>query len=485
MKRIYKILIGLLVLGLIGGANYGVYQLPDWKIDLSANKINSLANFTKKIINGIDGQVEVKVYASSNLPGEIRPTFNSLKSILKSMELVNKNKFKLAIVDPTGSEQAKSEVVKYGIQALQFSSIKSDKFEVQQGYFGLVISYKDKNETLPVAGDVGNLEYLITSGLVRLTSKSLPTIAVAEDGGTAFSSQIQYLRKFLERSYIVVDVELDGDKAFPEEANGLVIVGRSKKIDDKGIGKVKKWIDSGKATIMLLDRVDVNQGMVAKKNEESGLEKIVADYGMKLGEGLVTSRNGAVASFNTNSGNFLVRYPYWLQIPSSQIDNSNPVFSGINALLLPWASPMELSGEAKPLFWSEDTALVDDNLSDISPTSNKTSTGNTRKYILAGMRSDKIRLAVVGDKDFITDQFVTNSQQNLAVTLNLVDYLSGDSGLFEIRNKVMINSPIQPIDDGKRQVIKYGNMAAPILLLALLYWLTARRRSNRLKLINF
>jgi ABC-type uncharacterized transport system involved in gliding motility auxiliary subunit len=479
MKRIYKILLGILFLGMVFGSNYGVGLLPDLKLDLSANKINSLSNFTKKTINGVEGQIEAKVYVSESLPAEVKPIFNSLKTILKSMEAVNKSKFKLTFVDPLKDEQAKAEVQKYGIQPLQFSSIKSDKFEMQTGYFGMAIIYNGKSEVLPLSGDVGNLEYLLTSAISRMTSKSLPAIALADESGGA-----QYLQKFLDRSYKVTNVELDGDKSFPDEVSGLLIVGRSKKIDDKGITKIKKWIESGKPTLVFLDRVEVNQGMTATKNEETGLEKILADYGIKIGNGIVTSKNGAMASFRTPNGNYLVRYPYWLQIPASQIEGTNPVLSGMSMLLMPWVSPLELSGEAKQLFWSDSSGQVDDSLTDISPGKIKESADGEKSYPLAAMRNDKIKLVVVGDKDFVSDQFVTNNQQNLALALNLTDYLLGDSGLFEIRNKSISSSPIRLVNDSIRHVIKYGNMAMPIVLLVIIYLSISWKRKRSLLDLN-
>ncbi|MBI2464959.1 GldG family protein [Candidatus Shapirobacteria bacterium] len=481
MKKIISFTTTLLFLTIIIGVNLGVYQLPDLKIDLSANKINSLSNYTTKTINNIDGQVEMVVYASNNLPGEARPVLYGLRAILKSMETVNKSKFKLTIIDPSSDDKAKADVAKYGIKELQFSSIKNDKFEVQKGYFGLVMKYKEKYEVLPVAGDVGNLEYLLVSGIKRLTSTAIPILAFYEDEGTV-QSGIQYLKKYLEGSYKVVEVALDGDKEFPTEASGLVIVGRSTKIDDKGITKLVRWIDSGRPTVAFVDRTEVNQNMVVTKTVDTGLEKIFEDRGMKMNSGLISSPKGAVASFKTQTGSFLVQYPYWLQINSNQIDSSNPTLSGINSLLIPWASNIEVNNEAKPLFWVDNSTL-DDSVSDVSPASLKKSSEAGKRYVVGAVRSDKLKLAVISDKDFVTDQFVVNSQQNLALALNLIDYMSGDSGIFEIRNKVMSVNQLREVPDNIKNVIKYGNMAVPVLLLVGVYFLTQIRRSRRLKTV--
>ena len=461
--------------------NYGVYRLPDLKIDLSKNQINSLSGFTKKTINQIDGVVEVRIYATYNLPGEMRPVYNSLRTVLKSMESVNRSKFKLQIIDPQTSDEAKKEMQKFGIQELQFSTIKSDKFEVQKGYFGLVMIYKDKHEVLPIAGDVSNFEYLLISGIKRLSAKSLSKIAIFEDGGADVQSKIQYLRKYLSSSYNLIDTELDGETDISKEATSLVIVGRSKKVGDKGIKQIEKWLEEGKPTIVFLDRYQVGQNMMAQKIEPTGLEALLEKRGIKLLNGLVTVPNGAMANFRSNSGSFLVRYPYWLQISSAQIDRSNPTMSGINQVLLPWVSPLELSEKAKPLLWTDNNGRMDETVTNISPTNKVDMNGNQRRFELGAIVDDQVKLGVIGDADFISDQFVSNNSQNLGFALNLVDYLSGDEGLFEIRSKTMWVSTMRRVDDQTRQWVKYGNMMLPMLILAGVYWLTVRYRSSRLE----
>lgn len=461
---------------LIVGANVGAYQLPDVKIDLSQNKINSLSEFSKKTIRELPGEVEVKLFISSELPPEVRPIYTNLTTILKSLANINKGKFKLVTVDPMKDESAREEASRYGIQELQFSSIKSDKFEIQKGYFGLAMKYNGKSEVLPVAGDVGNIEYLVISAVKRLVATKLPTVLVAEDAILGYQSQTRYLQQFLQQAYTVKEAVLDGDTVLDESASALIIVGRSTKIDDKGLGKIKKWIDSGKSTLVLLDRYEVDQSMLVSKNPETGLEKLIEGYGFKLGNGLVMSDNGAIANFKTQKGNYVVRYPYWLQLSSNQIDRSNPIFSGINLLLIPWASPVEVSNDVQPFMWTDLTAKVDDEPKNLSPAEVKKTTEEGKKIVLGGLKNDKVKLAVVGDKDFISDQFVVNSQQNLGMMMNLVDYLAGDSGIYQIRNKNVEIATIAGLTDKARNLVKYTNMILPGVILGVIYLVVNARR---------
>lgn len=478
MKKVINYFLLLFFLLAVIGANVGAYQLPDLKLDLSANKINSLSKYTKDLINKTDGQVEVLVYASSNLPGELRPLFYSLRATLRSMENVNKSKFRLTIIDPTKDESSKPDLAKYGIKELQFSSINNDKFEVQKGYFGLVIKYKEKYEVLPVAGDVGNLEYLLASAIKRMTLATIDSLAIYNTSN-GIQSDTQYFSKYLERSYKVTNVLLDGKNELPSEAKALIIVGLNSKLEEKGVAMVKKWVDSGKPLVVFADRVEVNQNMQATKLSDSGLEKMIEEKGIKFENGLITSQKGAIASFRSQSGNFLVQYPYWLQLPATQLDKNNPLMSGISLVLVPWATPLSITDAVKPLMWSENSS-IDDDFNNITPGSLKQTDIQSGKHIVGAIRNNDVKLAVIGDRDFVTDQFVTNSQQNLALALNLVDYMVGEQGVFEIRNKSLAVSPIRELSDGLKNSIKYGNMLLPIPLLAGVYFLTLKRRQRRL-----
>ena len=73
------------------------------------------------------------------------------------------------------------------------------------------------------------------------------------------------------------------------------------------------------------------------------------------------------------------------------------------------------------------------------------------------------------------DQFLGN-KGNLLLFENIVDYLADDAGLITIRSKDVAEPPLEVVSDGTKNLLKYGDLFVPPLLVigyGLLRW---RRR---------
>lgn len=481
IKKFWSLITGInLIIALIG-LNIIVSFLPNVQLDLTSGKLHSLSDVSKDIVRNLDDIISIKVFITGDLPPEIKPIAANLVLIIKEFERINPVKLKINYIDPSKNDEAKNEAVKYGIQPLQFSSVKSDKFEVQTGYFGLVMIYEDKQEVLPVAGDVGNLEYFVVSGINKLTVENVNKVTIAEEQKSNGASEYQYLRKYLEKSYTILDTTLESNLDINKDSNVLVILGRTSKIDDKAIEKIREWIKSGKGLVVLLDRVSVGQNMQALKNQLTGLEQLLAENGIKIDDKLVLDESSAIANFRTQTGAFLTKYPYWLEIRAENIKADLPFLSGINSLTLPWASPLELSGNAKSLFSSSEQSVTSDNFNDLSPLAKVDLSGEKKKQVIGAVNTDGIKLIVIGDADLIKDQLVTNNQQNLMFVLNAIDYFGQDSRLFTIRSKTLQNSPLIPVTDNNKNIVKAVNILSPLLILMIVYFVSGWIRNKRTK----
>jgi ABC-type uncharacterized transport system involved in gliding motility auxiliary subunit len=469
MKKSNLLLTGFNIIVFLIAVNIIVTFLPSYLIDITSGKIHSLSSVSIKTIKDLKDLVSVKVYLSEDLPPQLKPVSTDLKTVLGEMSRINPNRFQIKFIDPAKDEEGMKDVTNYGIQPLRFSSVKADKFEVQSGYFGLVMFYGDKKQILPVAGDVGNLEYFVTSGIKKLTSNSTATVALAEDSNQA-QGEIQYLRTFLEKNYNVVEANLDGDVPLPEQANSLVVVGRRTKVDEKGLTKIRNWIKSGKGLIAFVDRVDVNANIKTQLLPETGLESVLSEYGITIEPKLLMDEAATIANFQSQNGAFITKYAYWPQIQTNNIDGKIPALSGISSLTLAWASPIDLSGSARMMFTSSNKAAVDDSMTDLSPITKKMNTSlEGNKYTLGAINTDNgVKLAVVGDSDLIKDSFVTNNQQNLLLPLNLVDYFSQDTSLMSIRSKILKNNPIIDVKDQTKVIVKWVNLLVPIVMLLIM-----------------
>lgn len=476
MRKIINIL-SLVVLNIL------VISLPFWRLDLSRDKVHSISKISKEIVKNLNDIVNIKVYMTADLPPEVKPLANDMKAMLDEFGKYN-SRLKISYIDPSASTELKNEAENLGIQPLQFSRINADKFEMSTGYFGLAMIYGEKKEVLPVAGDVGNLEYFLVSSLKKITSKSLPEIALWQPAGTAAETQL--LRQFLERSYKIDDIG-EGELKLPQSANTLVIVGQENKIDDKSVETLREWVKSGKGLVVLIDRIVVEDNLKGRKIESTGLDTLLKEYGVEIEPKLVADESSSIASFRSQNGAFMTQYPYWVAIRPENMNLTLPVFSGVSTIVLPWASPLKLSGEAKSLASSTEKVAIDDSLTNLSPAKNDFKSNNGDKVILAAINtSNNVKVAVVSDSDFIKDQYIANNQANLLFGLNLVDYFSQETELMKIRSKNLDYSTMVNPTEGAKTMVRVVNLVIPIVLIVI-WWLIVylkRKKFNNQKYEN-
>jgi ABC-type uncharacterized transport system involved in gliding motility auxiliary subunit len=89
------------------------------------------------------------------------------------------------------------------------------------------------------------------------------------------------------------------------------------------------------------------------------------------------------------------------------------------------------------------------------------------------------RLVVVGSLDFATDRFVHSAPENLAFTLNAVDWLAQDEALIAIRSKDRRPPALMFQSAAEREGVKYFNLIGLPLLVALFGAARIIRRRRR------
>jgi ABC-type uncharacterized transport system involved in gliding motility auxiliary subunit len=88
------------------------------------------------------------------------------------------------------------------------------------------------------------------------------------------------------------------------------------------------------------------------------------------------------------------------------------------------------------------------------------------------------RMIVIGDVDFLQEQFIQANPQNLVFTLNAIDWLAQDEALIGIRSKLRTPPVLAFTSEFQSVVLKWGNLAGvPLLFVVLgLVRVTGRRR---------
>jgi len=93
--------------------------------------------------------------------------------------------------------------------------------------------------------------------------------------------------------------------------------------------------------------------------------------------------------------------------------------------------------------------------------------------------SPDTKIIAIGNDDFILDDF-RGPDENLAFFSSMIDYMTDDAGLSEIRQKDATPKPLKSVEDSTRKIVKYGLLAGPpvlVLLFGVFRW--RKRKASR------
>lgn len=142
--------------------------------------------------------------------------------------------------------------------------------------------------------------------------------------------------------------------------------------------------------------------------------------------------------------------PPVLSIPVSSLSNPTSDNASANGLV----SNGSTGGQPK-------NAVISSSSANLTPSETASDVARTIKE----SPDSNQQIIVIGDSDFLSDQFVQRFPQNLDFGLNMIDYLTLDNTLISIRSKGFEDRPLSTISDGSRNTIKFlGILGMPILV---------------------
>ena len=106
-----------------------------------------------------------------------------------------------------------------------------------------------------------------------------------------------------------------------------------------------------------------------------------------------------------------------------------------------------------------------------------TATGSSPVPTSIKDQSPDTKIIVIGNGDFATDDF-RGPDENLLFFSNMIDYMTDDIGLSEIRLKDANPKSLRPVEDSTRKFLKFGLLILPpviVLVFGMFRWF--RRKS--------
>ncbi|MBI4538707.1 MAG: Gldg family protein [Gemmatimonadetes bacterium] len=482
------IVVGVVVLNLLSGRMRG-------RIDLTADHLYTLSGGTREVLGELEDLVTIKLFVSRELPPEIDVTLRDVRDLLADFRSAAHGHVNVAEANPDEDEKVAEEASSFGIREIQFNVLRGDELQVKRGWLGLAVLYADKSKVIPVINRTDDLEYRLVSAVWSMTAERKPRIAFLTGFGARGAFQYSALNDMLEERFEVLSRSLTGDSVPPlprDSFDVAVVAGPRERWSDAAVAVLRDYLDAGGAALILADGNAISPEMPVAERVETGLEPLLQDYGVRLASGMVYDlrSNERVSLGQRGIFNFVVPYALWPRVLPAE--KEHPTTRGLEALSLAWASPLEIvdSADAQPLWTTTEfggrrasgTPVAPDAEFNPSPdelapqivavavvgagTQGGGGQANGEERTTGGQRRG--RLVVVGDADFLEDQFAQANPQNAIFAANAIDWLAQDESLVLIRSKDRTPPSLVFKSDLQRNLLKWGNLiGVPLLFVGL------------------
>jgi ABC-type uncharacterized transport system involved in gliding motility auxiliary subunit len=471
----------LVVLNLLGSHIGG-------RLDLTPGNAYTLSPATGRIVRDLDDLVTVKLFASKELPTEVALMKRDVDDLLRDLRSSGGGQVRIVERDPTDDEAAGREAESLGIQPVQFNVIGQAELQVKQGYLGLAVQHGGETETIPFVQRTDDLEYRLASTIRQLSRDKKPVIGFvtnAGEPGISFSEMQEQLR----HSYDVRDIELSDSTQPGPDVVALVLAGSPDSLPASQAQRLEAFFNRGGSALVLAPGMEVSQRAPTAQPRPVAWNPVLRPLGITIRSDMAYDLlANEVIPLPTDFGRVLQVYPFFIRAQSSRL---SPVNQDLGAVVLTWASTIDTTGAAKgtltPLFSSSQAAGTFTNVTTIAPTQDfpQKELGHRLLAVLVTPPPAKEggkprgRIVVVGSLHFATDRFVRTAPENLAFTLNAVDWLAQDEALIAIRSKDRRPPPLLFESSAIREGVKYANLIGLPLLVGLVGVIRLVRRKRR------
>ena len=469
----------LVVVNLLGGYIGG-------RLDLSPGKAYTLSPATRRVLGHLDDLVTIKLFASAELPTEVALMKRDVDDVLRDVRAAGHDRVRIIERDPSADDAARQDAQSLGIQPVQFNVIGQSELQVKQGYLGLAIQHGSQTETVPFVQRTDDLEYRLVSSIRNLTRAHKPAVGLVDQPSREPGAGYGELQEQLAKSYEVRSLTAS-DSAGPDSAMAaLVLAGAPDSVPAARLARLQRYVDQGGSLLVLAGGMQVSPEMPMAQPRQLAWNALLRRFGVSVrGDMAYDLLANEAIPVPSDFGRVLQVYPFFIRAESTRRSAIN---QDLGAAVLTWASTIDTTkaprGTITPLLLTSAAAGTFTDATSIDPRSQFPQANLGRKLlavVAAPKDSARGRAVVIGSSDFATDRFVQNAPENLALTLNAIDWLAQDQDLIAIRSKDRRPEPLVFKTVAERELAKYANLIGLPLLVALagLVHLIRRRRRTR------
>ena len=485
----------VVVLNLLGGNIRG-------RFDLTQEGLYTLSDGTREILGGLDDIVTLKLVISDGLPAELQPTLRDVADLVADLRGAAGGQLVVENLNPNDDEEVAREARNLGITQNEFNVLRDDEFEVRRGWFGLALLYADQREVIPFISRTDDLEFRLLSAISTMTTDERQGVAFLTGFGSQGPETLPSFAQALRERYDLqtIDLTVDTVPSLNRDSLDIVVVaGPQQPLGAPAVEAIRSFVHAGGAALFLIDKHQVSPETPLMYPVFTGLESFLEERGVGTDAGVVLdhSSNSNISMGRQGIFNVVRPYPLW---PIALRGDPHPTTRDLSNLSAGWATVLTVTDSTVQKLWvttemgaiqAAGGIIMPDALLEPDPADFQTLTlavaldpaarGDGGSSAEGTGSAAEGRMVIVGDVDYLQEQFVRSNPQNLVFTLNAVDWLAQDEALIGIRSKFRTPPVLAFTSEFQRVALKWGNLVGVPLLFSALGLVRVTGRCRRTK----
>jgi ABC-2 type transport system permease protein len=339
-------------------------SIVHYRIDLTSEKRYTLSSPTKKLLTSLNGNVNIDVFLSGEMPADFRNLRNGTEELLQEFKENSNNNIRVTFKKPGEGldDAAKQSLLTYldsiGIHPtnVKVQAKSGESQEERLVYPGALVTYNDKIfpidllqgqdmtggiQTLNTANAL--LEYKFANAVQKIIQEHAPVVGYLTGNGEPLSYNVfDLIEKTLKPNYGFGFVPVDSLKTIPLEFNAILIVKPSIKFNDQQKLKLDQYVMNGGKLIWMIDNLYAEMDSLVRSHSDFiafdrglNIEDQLFKYGVRINQDLVQDLQCdklplAVGNYGDKPQMQLVPWPYFPLLSSY---NDNPISKNLNMVL--------------------------------------------------------------------------------------------------------------------------------------------------------
>lgn len=338
-------------------------RLPHVRLDLSEQKLHTLSEGAKKIIQEVQEPIRLQYFfsdkASRAFP-EIRNYAKRVQEKLINFSERSRGKIQLAVIDPEPFSEAEDRATQFGLQGVPIS-VAGDAL-----YHGLVATNSlDGQEVIPffMPDKEELLEYQIASILYKLNHPQKPILGILttlplfgevnpQTGQpTRPLSILEQLSEQFEIRYL--DVNL---KAVDKDASTLLVV-QPNELSSEALYAIDQFAMRGGKILMFVDPFPeakqpnpAASNTLTQKDSTGTLQSLLAMWGVSFSPNKIVADQPAALSIRMPGAPMPVKHVAILGYQKNHFNRQDPVLANLNNIHISTAGVLKAIGKTPMQF---------------------------------------------------------------------------------------------------------------------------------------